>query len=403
MDILFLSRTIPDEFDAEVRSKMINTMDDAAIAWQKHIIDGLDQVNSSPVKIFNFLPVRSWPGGYKEAFIKKTIYSHSGITDDINLPFCNIQFIKRLVQGIDLYKEVKVWAKKESKEEKIIISYSLYPEFLKAVKIAKKYNPNIKSCAIVLDLPEFSILSKKINFFSKVYLRWHKRQSIKLLSSIDSFSLLTKQMKDALNIEKPFCVTEGICSKEIVDVKKTDFSEKIIFYAGTLHARFGILHLLKSFSRLEDEKYRLVICGYGDSKSEIINASKQDSRIIFKGQLDRKEVLKEMAKADVIVNPRQDFEDFTKYSFPSKNIEALSTGIPFVGYKLPGIPDEYDEFINYPTDNSEIALSQLLNSILTDKTRKFINKALNGKKWVFKEKNEIQQAKKIINVIKGGL
>ena len=38
------------------------------------------------------------------------------------------------------------------------------------------------------------------------------------------------------------------------------------------------------------------------------------------------------------VNPRQNNEEFTKYSFPSKTMEYLASGVPVVAYKLDGIP-----------------------------------------------------------------
>lgn len=398
MDILFLSRTIPDDVDSIVRSKMINTMDDAAIAWQKHIIHGLDMVNGEPVRILNFLPVRSWPGGYREPFVKRFEFSHVNGSDDLNVSFCNIKYLKRLFQGNELYREVKKWASNNDGHKKIIIAYSLYPEFLKAIKIAKNVNSNIVSCAVVLDLPEYSILSKKINFISKVYLNWHKKKTNHLLFTVDFFSLLTAQMKDALKINKPFCITEGICSLEMPE-KTSVCKEKYIFYGGTLHERFGILHLLRSFSLIKSPLIKLVICGFGDSEQEIIEASKNDKRIVFKGQLERKQALDLMVNASVIVNPRQDLEEFTKYSFPSKNIEALSSGSPFVAYKLPGIPNEYDDYINYPSDNTEECLADLLQRIVFDETGFYSKKAKQSKSWVYSQKNEIIQATKILKLL----
>jgi hypothetical protein len=49
--------------------------------------------------------------------------------------------------------------------------------------------------------------------------------------------------------------------------------------------------------------------------------------------------------ADVLVNPRPNNEEYTKYSFPSKNIEYLMTGKPVVGYMLDGMPPIYKEFM----------------------------------------------------------
>ena len=49
--------------------------------------------------------------------------------------------------------------------------------------------------------------------------------------------------------------------------------------------------------------------------------------------------------ADVLVNPRPNNEEYTKYSFPSKNIEYLMTGKPVVAYMLDGMPAHYKKFL----------------------------------------------------------
>ena len=123
-------------------------------------------------------------------------------------------------------------------------------------------------------------------------------------------------------------------------------------------------------------------------------------RIVYLGRVDRAEVLSLQKNATVLVNPRQNNEEFTKYSFPSKNLEYLSSGVPLVAYKLDGIPDEYDEYIYYPTDNSAEALSKEIMKIcaLPDEERKLLGK--KAKDFVFENKNKVKQAQRIIEFIK---
>jgi glycosyltransferase involved in cell wall biosynthesis len=110
--------------------------------------------------------------------------------------------------------------------------------------------------------------------------------------------------------------------------------------------------------KMQEYRFRLIICGVGDSEKEIIDAAKFDDRIVFLGQLPREEVLRIQTEATVLVNPRKNHEEFTKYSFPSKILEYLSAGKPVVAYKLDGIPDEYDAYLHYPSDESAEALSK---------------------------------------------
>lgn len=401
LDILFLSRIIPQGIENEVRNNLINSMNDAANVWQKHVIMGLDVNLEKPVKLLNFLPIASYPGNYKKAFVNSFNFAHCHGAIDKNIGFCNIVFIKRIFQGKLLYKEVLSWAKEDSKNEKIIIVYTLYPEFMRAVELAKKYNPRIKTCVIVLDLPKYTILTKNIDILSRIYLRWSSFIAKQRIKYFDCFILLTRQMASALKITQPFIVLEGISS---VEFPKTNYNVKKmyknIFYAGTLHERFGILRLVEAFKVINRKDYRLVICGFGDSQKEIEKAAKINKNIIFMGQLKREDVLLELMHASVIVNPRLNDEEFVKYSFPSKNIEALSSGIPFIGYKLDGIPDEYDQFINYPTDISMQSLASLIVSVCEDNKGIYLEKARNAKKWVVAEKSPDKQAAKILGLIK---
>ena len=151
-DFLFISRLIPEQMDNEVRSKMMSTMDDAAIAWQHHIIQGIEENVNKPVKLLNFLPVRAYPKYYKDIYIKRSEFAHSQGAEDINLPFFNLMIVKRLFQGISMKKEAKKWASAKTCESKTIIVYTLYPEFLQAATAAKKIDPNMESIILQIEL-----------------------------------------------------------------------------------------------------------------------------------------------------------------------------------------------------------------------------------------------------------
>ena len=163
--------------------------------------------------------------------------------------------------------------------------------------------------------------------------------------------------------------------------------------------KFGIMKLVDAFSMIEDSDFRLYICGIGEAETIIKERAVEDKRILFLGQLKRQEVLELMATCNIIVNPRENVGEFTKYSFPSKNMEALSSGIPFVGYKLDGIPDEYDQYINYPKDDTIESLSELLYSVGKDRFNEAKICAELAKLWVLNNKNSEKQGKKILDLI----
>lgn len=69
---------------------------------------------------------------------------------------------------------------------------------------------------------------------------------------------------------------------------------------------------------VKDRDVELWICGSGDSKEAINEATRIDSRIKFFGLVDSETALEMQHKATILVNPRTSEGEYTKYSFPSK-------------------------------------------------------------------------------------
>ena len=72
----------------------------------------------------------------------------------------------------------------------------------------------------------------------------------------------------------------------------------------------------------------------------------------------------------------------------TKTMEYLSSGVPVVAYKLDGIPDEYDSYLNYVPNNSAEALADTIERICAtdDKERKAMGE--RARKFVAEEKNK---------------
>src|SRR5690606_15738320 len=134
--------------------------------------------------------------------------------------------------------------------------------------------------------------------------------------------------------------------------KKKPSKIKSILYTGTLNKKYGILILLEAFELIKKDNYQLWICGAGEAEEDITKISANDHRIKFFGRVSRKEALRLQRKATVLINPRKSEEVFTKYSFPSKNMEYLLSGRPTIAYKLPGIPAEYEEYMFFIEDET---------------------------------------------------
>ncbi len=234
------------------------------------------------------------------------------------------------------------------KGEKLIVIYGAHTPFLDAAAYAKKKDPSLKVCLYVPDLPQYMNLNASKSLVYTLAKKFDIRKMYGLMRYVDSFVLLTEQMKDMLPIaDKPYFVAEGVLSDESYGTNeiKRDDCEKRVVYTGKLNEKFGVKALVDSFEYISDPDFRLILCGRGDCDRYAADASGRDGRIISLGQVSPDEAKQIQLGADVLVNPRPNVGEYTKYSFPSKTVEYLLTGKSVVSYMLDGMPGEYSNFI----------------------------------------------------------
>lgn len=403
MDILFLGGLFPKELEKEIIENSMGNIQNAANNLQWEIVSGLDAANEKPVKIINSLYIGSYPKRYKKLIIRTSRFGHGGENNqnDINVGFLNLSGVKNLSRYVEVKKHIKKWATESSDDKKVVIAYAMTSTFTRSLKYIKRFNPEVVTCLIVPDLPEYMNMSKK----NHIIYNFFKNIEIKLMKSdkkyIDSFVLLTQYMKDALEIKVPYVVIEGIATELFTNIEKHEVETKIktIVYSGGLNEKYGVSSLLEAFGKIGNPDCRLILCGAGDAENQIIEASKKDNRIIFKGMVERQTVLELQKNATILVNPRQNNEEFTKYSFPSKILEYMSSGRPVLAYKLDGIPNEYYEYL-YIIDENDDGLYNSLKDILEKTEQELDAKGKCAKEFVLNKKNGKVQAEKILEMVK---
>lgn len=188
----------------------------------------------------------------------------------------------------------------------------------------------------------------------------------KLIAHVDSFTLLTEYMADKMQVgRRPYIVVEGITDSAAIrfDGPKKPIGKKIA-YAGKLVEAFGVKRLIEAFALLSDREATLHICGGGELKPYVEQASKVDRRIHYYGVVTAERANEILCDADVLVNPRQNDGEYTKYSFPSKNIEYKMTGHGVVAYMLDGMPSDYRRMLYVPKDNTVKGLALAIEDAL---------------------------------------
>ena len=394
METIFIGGLYQNERLDEIR-KNTKHLDFPANTLQWALLKGFE-ANAYPVKVITLPTLRDYPKYYKKIYFKSSSFSHTKGNEDLCLGFVTAPLIKHVSKYLNLYNSLKNLL--EDKDNVHLIIYGIHSPYLKAVEKIKERNDKIKTCLIVPDLPEYMSDSK--NKIYRLLKSIDKKIIFKSFQYIDSFVLLSRYMTERLPIgDKPWMVMEGIynTNDNVTNVPKEPY--KTILYTGNLGKRYGILDLLEAFTKISNPNFRLWLCGNGDGLEKIQEIQKRDHRIEYFGILPRNEVLKLQKRATLLVNPRHSYEEYTKYSFPSKTMEYMASGTPTLMSKLPCLPKEYEPYI-YFFDNESV--EGMKNKIIEicEKSQEELNEF--GKKaaeFIHTQKNETAQTKRIIEFI----
>lgn len=369
----------------------------AADALQKSIIEGLGQLTDS-IDLINLPFVGSFPKRYNKSVIPSYNFTHTVGENDI--PGYNVAFSN--ITGYKLFS--RYWNARKAllrnSHQTTILIYSIHLPFLKAAVDFKKRNKGSKIVLVVPDLPEF--MAQQKNTKRKVLEYFNSKFLARQYRHVDGYVLLSEHMVERLPIgDRPWTVVEGIFNPKDAPLGsvKEETLGRYILYTGTLARRYGIMNLVEAFKKLPIRDVNLVICGDGDSKGAIIEAAKADNRIIYKGLIKREEALRLQQNATLLVNPRTPEGEFTKYSFPSKTMEYLASGIPTLIYKLSGIPDEYYNYCFSIDDLSIEALTRKLVYILELPQEALNEIGLKARHFIYENKSPRNQSRKIIELI----
>lgn len=392
--IIFLCGVWRKENENIILNNSIGGIQSAANVFQNNIIEGLDINLRQPLILLNEVFVGSFPRRYKKAYVRGGEWNHSLIKHhiDYNIEFLNLPLIKHSSR----LQHSKKYIRKVCNEDIILIGYSMTYSIVKALTYAKRYNPNIKTCLIIPDLPEYMNLGKRKNSIINLIKSMVTKRLYHEIKKIDSFVILTKYMLEKLHVKKPYIVVEGIASEiDSIMPLNNNFEKKNIVYTGSLAQKYGVIDLVEAFEKIEGEELQLIICGSGDAAEYIKQASARDNRIKYMGTVSNAEARIIQANAYLLVNPRNNKEEYTKYSFPSKTMEYMATGRPVLMYKLKGIPDEYDEFLYYINEN----MGQSIQQVLLIESWKLAEKGEKARRFVLEKKNKEIQCKRIIDFL----
>ena len=395
--MLFLGGIFTDHQYSIIESNTDGVLQHAADGLQKKLLKGFESVYAGDIVVVNLPFIGCYPQRFKLPFLEHENCLLGTRIKVKGQSFSCRKFVKffsrcraaisGLIEECD-YKPVN------------LVIYSAHIPFIAAALALRMRNPQSHICLIIPDLPWYM---GEGGFLYNILKRIERQIFCWLARMCDSYVLLTESMAVAIPVPlTKSVIIEGISEQRVdsstIKYQKKDKSIFSFTYTGTLARRYGIMELLKAFEQIEQQNVRLCICGNGECREKIIALSEVDKRILYMGQVSPEQARFYQSTASVLVNPRSPGGDYTKYSFPSKIMEYMSTGRPVLMYRLPGIPDEYYEYCLSVDEGPSGGLRKSMIDAIEMSADKLTTLGSAAQKFVYEKKNPMVQCKKIIDL-----
>ena len=405
MKILYIS-SVPSKKQFEYMQQNLKNdvdvskygMQESGFKFHHLIIDGILQNKDNTVYslVGRAVSRKTHSGLYwkNEKEIEENLtYEHIG--------FLNIPVIKNLIISLSYFFKTMRWISKNKSQEKCIIIDAAYITVIPFINLATKIK-KCKKVSIVCDIYEYMADVKDAREKSSKIHTYIAKFMKKNYEQIDGFVFLTEAMNNVLNIKnKPYIVMEGLVDINM-SVSENDITKKskkdVVMYAGALRAQYGLKNLVEGFNKYKNKNAELWIFGAGDYADSIKEIQKKDKRIKYYGIVSNKEVVEKELEADILINPRPSNQEFTKYSFPSKNMEYMVSGTPVLSTKLPGMPKEYYKYIYLLEEDTPECITKMLEEIFNNSKEELHKKGIASKNFVLNKKNNVVQSKRILDL-----
>ncbi len=387
MNIIYVSSTCSREKYGKYIERKGQRVSQQAQKYNLLLAEGL-ATNNADVRLISTRPINR--SVEKAWWIKAEKECVNGIAFHY-IPFVNHPVLRKVFLLIGVF--FAVLFAKGTKKDTVVICDGLNISASMGAQPAARLR-GFRTVGIITDVPGLSCEqtftgTQKINR--------------KIMERFDSYLLLTKQMSDIVNPQKrPYIVLEGHadCAMAAVENVLAEKSEKkIVLYAGSLMRVYGIEDLVEGFLSAQISDAELHIYGNGDYEEELKILAQQHPEVKYLGVAPNAEIVKAELAATLLVNPRPSNEEYTKYSFPSKNMEYMASGTPVLTTRLPGMPEDHKPYVYFIEREDAEGVKEALVRVLSQDAQTLHDFGAKAKDFVLKEKNNCAQAAKVIAFI----
>ena len=323
------------------------------------------------------------------------------------VPFFNLPFVRLLSRTFSICLGLFSRRRRAS----LICVYSVYLPNLLSAYIYSRFK-KIPFFVYIPDLPRFMAASEE-SALRVLFRKLNSYMCERLVSTSSGIIVVTKYMASDVVAWRnlPYLVLEGIANKsdssefEATQPKEGSASlpldRNIVFYAGGVTRKYGVFELVEGFLQA-DLDAELWICGSGDLEAYLKEKADSDSRIKYFGFVSPDEVARLQNMATCLMITRNPEEAYTRYSFPSKLVEYMTSGKPVLTTFLAGMPPEYFEYlVEIKTFSSDGVCEALLKFFSHGGAA--TSKAEQGRDWILNKKSPQEVGAKIRSFLEKNL
>lgn len=384
------------DFDEVTKHDAYPQVQGTKLMWR--IIGGIEASASHSVDLIGSVPASDYPRNPRIFFGLKR-WSHVTGANDIVMPFVNVIFLKHVTRFFSTFFLLCIWLLKNRRSNnRHVLIYAMHSPYVFAAILAKLFFKT-KVTLIVPDLPAFMNIGIRVGVVRLIAKNVDALIMRAAMRTMDGLIVLTKHAgRDIGSPATPKLIVEGAVSLDelpsftkLPDARR---ARKIVMFTGALG---GLDVLLNAFKLIEDQNICLYLSGRGSMEQEVIKAARNDHRIVYLGFLSTDTLLERMSEATVFVNVRSAKTPFIEYSFPSKLLEYMATGRPAISTVLPGIPDEYHEYLYLVQEESPEYLARLIIEVCNKSPEELDDFGCKARDFVRTQKNYRRQGERIYN------
>lgn len=396
MEICLVGSLLPTEVFDDIVKKSKAKPSNAPENFQMMLVKGLAS-HCDKVTVISFPTMAPYPKGSSFCLSERKYKLFENV-EIISAPMLNIQGAKQRTIHFYAYQYVKNWLKKSTDSPKIVISYSDYPPYADACRKACAGDIHAKCVLLMTDLPTYSIYKHTKNVYSYM-MRRMDRKRIENYDMFDAYILLTKYMQEEMRVQtKPTIVVEGFSDPDAHDFSETKVQKKTLMYAGALSRVHNVHTLISAFQKTSMD-VDFWVYGDGELRNVVVAASKEDCRIHYFGKVSREEMLRAQKRAHLLISAKSTDDAHTKFAFPSKILEYMSSGTAVLSTRVGGIPSEYFQYLLPIEDESINGIAASIENAFS-KTKEELEELGNkARDFAVQKKNCYRQSERIVDFL----